>query len=322
MSARITAAGRTQRLLALLQWAARFPEGVEVDDLCARFRLKRGELLRELDLASMIGADSAHYDDMPFEVFVEDGRVYVRLFSMRRPMRLTPAECLALVVAAEALVDHDAEPSDGGALERAIEKLAPLVGVRPGEAVEVEVDPHGGPTGAVLRQAIEADRRVRFTYWTYGRDAVAEREVDPWHLFVDGGQWYLVGHAHDAEAARTFRLDRTSDVVVTDQPRSVPPPRKVPDAVQPADQSPEVVLELGPGARWVAEAHPVRSAEVLDDGWLRVVLGVGGASWLERLLVALGPNARLVSIDPELGPPDLGASAARRVLARYRGEAP
>lgn len=321
MSSRITAAGRTQRLLAMLQWAARFPEGVEVDELCERFRLKRAELLRELDLASMIGADAAHYDEMPFEVFVEDGRVYVRLFSMRRPMRLTPAECLALVVAAEGLVDRAAEPADGGALQRAIEKLAPLVGVRPGDAVEVAIDPDGGPIGAAIRTALAAGQQVRFTYWTYGRDEVAERVVDPWHLFVDGGRWYLVGHAHDAGAPRTFRLDRISDLEAVDAPRTVEPPRVLPDAVRPADQSPEVVVDLGPGARWVAEAHPVRSAEVLPDGWLRVALGVDGVRWLERLLVSLGPNARIVSIDPELGPPDLGARAAARTLVRYRREA-
>jgi hypothetical protein len=40
VSAALTAAGRMQRLLAMLQWAARFPEGVEVEELCERFRLQ------------------------------------------------------------------------------------------------------------------------------------------------------------------------------------------------------------------------------------------------------------------------------------------
>ncbi|MEZ5203970.1 MAG: hypothetical protein R2701_06215 [Acidimicrobiales bacterium] len=43
---RITAAARVQRLLALLQWAAQRPDGVPVDELCARFRLSQGELAR------------------------------------------------------------------------------------------------------------------------------------------------------------------------------------------------------------------------------------------------------------------------------------
>ena len=81
--ARITAAARVQRLLAMLQWAATHPEGVPVADLCARFGLDAGDLVKELELAMMVGADSVHYDDMPFEVFVEDGLVYVRLFAFR-----------------------------------------------------------------------------------------------------------------------------------------------------------------------------------------------------------------------------------------------
>jgi predicted DNA-binding transcriptional regulator YafY len=45
-----------------------------------------------------------------------------------------------------------------------------------------------------------------------------------------------------------------------------------------------------------------------------VILDVEGMAWFERLLLQLGPSARVVS------PPDLTglvADAARRVLARY-----
>ena len=67
---RITAAGRLQRLLAILQWAAQQDDGALVVDLCERFALSQAELVKELDLANMINADSPFYDEMPFEVFV------------------------------------------------------------------------------------------------------------------------------------------------------------------------------------------------------------------------------------------------------------
>ncbi|HWJ64955.1 MAG TPA: WYL domain-containing protein [Acidimicrobiales bacterium] len=316
MKARITATGRLQRLLAILQWSAQQPDGALVEELCERFHLSPAELVKELDLANMINADSPFYDEMPFEVFLEEDRVFVRLFSFRRPMRLTPAEGLALVAAADSLVDDEA--GEASPLARALAKLAALLGIEPGQAVDVDLDPDGGETGRRLRQAIAEDRQVSFVYWTYGRDAVARRVVDPWELFSEGSTWYLAGWAHDPGATRNFRLDRMQDLVVEDGSRTEPAPASLDRSARTVDEAPQVVLDLAPRAWWVAEAHPVLSAEQVDDQRLRVTLAVAGSSWLERLLLRLGPDATVVEIDDELGGPDLAARAAQRVLARYQ----
>ena len=34
------------------------------------------------------------------------------------------------------------------------------------------------------------------------------RQVDPYHLLFEGGQWYLVGHSHERDDVRVFRLSR------------------------------------------------------------------------------------------------------------------
>jgi proteasome accessory factor C len=317
VSARINASARVQRLLAMLQWAAARPEGVEVDELCERFRLSSSALVKELDLASMVGADSPEYHDMPFEVFVEDGRVYVRLFSFRRALRLTPAEGLALVAAADVLVDDDDSDSP---LARALHKLADLLGIEPGQAVDVDLDPEGGDDGRTLRQAIADRCRVAFTYWTYGRDAVARRTVDPWQLFESGGSWYLTAHDPAAGGERRFRLDRMEDLELLEEPASAPP-KGLTAALAVGEAAPRVVLDLAPAAGWVAEAHPVEAAEARPDGWSRVTLAVSGSPWLERLLLQLGPDAEVVEIDDELGDARIASAAATRVLARYRDRA-
>ncbi len=95
---RITASGRIQRLPAMLQYADGHPEGVPVEELCQRFRIAPSDLVRELEMASMIGGESSPYaDDMPIEFFLEDGLVFVHLRAFHRALRLTPAEALALV---------------------------------------------------------------------------------------------------------------------------------------------------------------------------------------------------------------------------------
>ena len=79
-----------------------------------------------------------------------------------------------------------------------------------------------------------------------------------------------------------------------------------------------------------AKLPPVESAEDLGDGRLRIVLAVGGDAWLERLLLRLGPVARVVDpvldgVDPSNGPlmsradvDRIMASIGRRMLDLYR----
>jgi proteasome accessory factor C len=77
----------------------------------------------------------------------------------------------------------------------------------------------------------------------------------------------------------------------------------------------EVQLRLGPAAAWVPESVPVRAVARDADGAVTgVVLDVSGMAWFERLLLQLGPAARVVSPPSLTG---LAADAARRVLARY-----
>jgi proteasome accessory factor C len=82
------------------------------------------------------------------------------------------------------------------------------------------------------------------------------------------------------------------------------------------DHDPRVTLHLAPGAAWVREAYPVEAWEEQPDGSSTVTLAVAAAPWLERVLMGLGPAARVVA-----GPPELAEGARRaaaRILDRYR----
>jgi proteasome accessory factor C len=78
----------------------------------------------------------------------------------------------------------------------------------------------------------------------------------------------------------------------------------------------EVHVRLGPSAQWVPESVPVRTVTRDRDGRITdVVLDVAGMAWFERLLLQLGPAARVVRPAELTG---LASDAARRVLARYQ----
>ncbi len=55
-----------------------------------------------------------------------------------------------------------------------------------------------------------------------------------------------------------------------------------------------MVVEVGPGGRWVAEYYPHDSADELPEGGLRITLRPRPAS-LRRLALRLGRDGRIVS---------------------------
>jgi proteasome accessory factor C len=59
-----------------------------------------------------------------------------------------------------------------------------------------------------IETAIFRRKTIVFDYYTLGRDAQEARKVDPYHLLFRGGQFYLVGHSHERDDVRVFRLTR------------------------------------------------------------------------------------------------------------------
>jgi proteasome accessory factor C len=321
---RATSGVRVQRLLALVSWVAA-NDGPTVAEVCRRFQIAEDQLVEDLSTAMMVGADSAEYTDMPIEVVLEDGRVWVHLLSFRRPLRLTPAEGLSLVAAGSALLDvPGADPA--GPLGRALAKLADVLGIEPGQALDVDLGAVTGDVFSVLRRAVTGHRQVEIESYTESRDTWTTRTIDPWRVFTELGRWYVHGYCHTAQGERVFRIDRVRSAEMLDS--TFDPPRGHSGNVLTfeGEELPRVTLRLAPAARWVLEAYPV---EVLDEpadlsadeaarGRVTVSIQITGTPWLERLLLRLGPDGEVIELDDRLGGPDIAAGAARRVLARYR----
>jgi proteasome accessory factor C len=61
---------------------------------------------------------------------------------------------------------------------------------------------------AKIETAIFRHKTITFEYFTMERGELGLRTVDPYHLLFQGGQFYLLGFAHEREALRVFRLSR------------------------------------------------------------------------------------------------------------------
>ena len=314
----VAATERMQRVLAIIPWVAAH-DGPTITEVCDRFGVTREQLLDDLAVVWLVGLPP-YTPDQLIDVVVDGDRVWIHYADyFSRPQRLTPEQGLALLAAGAsfaALPGHDPE----GPLARGLTKLADVLGVRPDDAMSIELGAAAPEVLDVLRDAVESHRRVRIDYYAYGRDERRERIVDPYRLHAAEGAWYLFGHCEDAGGDRVFRLDRIHAVTSLDEtfepPAELPPPA----LFRPSDDDPRVTLELSPAARWVVEEYPVEDLEERPRGRVRVTLAVTAVPWLERLLLALGPEARVVRAPKGAGLEDTARRAAARVLARYAAE--
>jgi proteasome accessory factor C len=307
---------RFRRLLQLVPYVLERP-GINVDEVCERFDISRTQLVADLNLLFMCGLPGYGPGDL-IEAFVDGGQVIIRTADyFSRPPRLTAAEALLLYAGARALeaagVAHEA-------LNRAMKRLEELLGSDVLERVKIGLDNTGDL--ARIREALEHRRRIHIKYYAHSKDEVTERDVDPWAVFGSFGFWYVVGWCHRVNDERIFRVDRILESrivnVEVEIPRDLDMTKYESVYVEGPGALP-VVLDVSPDvASWVAEYYPLNSQEPQKDGWIRLRLTAGGTAWLERLLLRLGPQARVV--EPEslrVAVRDL----ACRVLKQYQKSA-
>jgi proteasome accessory factor C len=315
--ARPGAEQRLRRILAVIPWVAA-QDGPALAEVCARFGYPtERELQEDLDLLFLCGVPP-YTPDALIEVDVADGRVWIRYADwFDRPLRLTAAEALTVVAASAALLG---EPVAGGGsdldspLARGLAKLARAVGAAE-DVVDVALGPAPADVLGVLREASRAHRQVEIDYYVYGRDEQTTRVIDPHQVYSAAGQWYVAGFCHLAGADRLFRVDRVRAVRPLPSEFPARPRGDLPPLFEPSAADPVVVLVLEQEASWAASQYPLAGPPVdLGDGRIEVTLYASGEAWLARLLLRLGPNARLVSGDAAPA-----VAAAARVTARYRG---
>ena len=168
------------RVLALVPWIIAHP-GSTKDEIAQRFGISVSELERDLWLLMMVGVPPYSPGDY-IDVDPESDTVEIRLADyFTRPLRLSPAEGLALLAAGRALLAVPGSDSSGP-LATAIGKLAHAL-----EGVDVVVD-FGEPAFLdEVREAARAGRRIEIEYWSAGRDHRSTAPDRPRTAVLRGG---------------------------------------------------------------------------------------------------------------------------------------
>ncbi len=300
---------------------------VRLEDAATALGVPAEQLVKDLKVLLMCGLPGGYPDDL-IDVDLdalegEDADGVIRVSNadyLARPLRLSPTEATAIIVALRAL-RNGARDETREIVDRALAKLE--AAAAEGSAAP-RIDPGDEPVvrdesglRRTLQDATDRGRQVRLTYFVPSRDEESERTVDPRGVVTAHGFAYLDAWCHSAEAPRLFRLDRIHEAAVLETPVETPAeaPRDLGDGIfARSSDTTLVTLRLAAPARWVVEYYPVEAVRPHRDGSLDVDLLVADERWLQRLLLRLAPHARVVS-PPEFTETFL--AAARDTLRLY-----
>ena len=291
-----TSADRLARLLNLVPYLLARP-GIAVAEAAADLGVSERQLREDLELLWVCGLPGYGPGDLIDMAFDGDRVTITYDAGIDRPLRLTPDEALALVVALRMLAETPGM-ANRDAIERALAKIEDAAGDPVGARVAVGT-PGDGPHLDALHAAVQRRRALRITYYTATRDESTERTIDPIRVLMVGGRAYLEAWCRRAEAVRLFRVDRIDALTELDEPAVTPPQARLHDVsagvFQPSAELPLVTLRVGRGGRWITEYYPCEAVRQ-DDGedWV-VELRVSDLGWARRFVLGLGPDVTVVS---------------------------
>lgn len=323
MSARSSpATGWLARLLNLVPYLQARP-GIRIAEAAADLGVSEQQLRDDLELLWVCGLPGYGPGDLIDMAFDGDRVTITYDAGMDRPLRLTPDEALALVVALRTLAETPAVV-DRGPIDRACAKIEQAAGEPAPVAVRMPGPGQQGAAGrlAEVRDAVARSRALEITYYSATRDRTSVRTVDPLRVVLVGGHSYLEAWCRRAQQVRRFRVDRIDALQVLDEPAN-PPAHAQPGPVdagifQPTTELPLVTLRVGRSARWITEYYPCERVEESAEGWL-VSLRVTDLAWARRLTLRLGPEAVVVAPAELAGQVHAHATAALEAYATPTG---
>ncbi|MFD4637016.1 helix-turn-helix transcriptional regulator [Lentzea sp. NPDC058436] len=216
-----TTSGRLLSLLSLLQVRRDWPGLTLAERLGVSERTVRRDVDRLRELGYLVHA-----------VKGPDGGYRLEAGSQMPPLLFDEEQAVALAVALKIAVGTGAGIEEAAA--RALTTVRQVMPSRLRQRIDsLEIESAGRGTQVdtevllALSGAIRACEELRFDYASPGRPESAgpPRRVQPHHLVVRSGRWYLVGWSAEREDWRTYRADRMT-LRVPNGPRFTP--REVP----------------------------------------------------------------------------------------------
>lgn len=296
---------RLNRVLLMLPFIIT-RDGVSAGELCEKFGISREELMSDLHMLQMCGVPEYTPADL-IDYWIDGDSVHVMLADyFKRPLNLTRQEAVTLFVAGSALTRSGVFES-GGPMGSALEKVGRLLSAEEksditgmAERIDVEMSAYTGRWKDILEQGLQRRRALAIEYFSYSRDDMTARDVDPLSLVWSRGYWYLLAWCHQAGDTRLFRLDRIKSVSMTGKAVEVEPRAlNLPELVgeyRPGRKAHQVKLTFsGKEGRRLVEEWPAARVTEEAGGKVAVELRTKNLEWLSTYLLRFGGRVEIRS---------------------------
>lgn len=160
-----------------------------------------------------------------------------------------------------------------------------------------------------------SEHRVLYVHHLQQDGEVRRLHIEPYHVRLEGGFWYLIGRLADDGTERVLRLDKVVSAAAEDpfEPRPVDLDRYLGGVFVPADPGAVALVRFAPRSAVYAQERWGAGTE-LPDGRVEIEIPYQREHFLVRSLAEFGRDYEVVS------PASLRAGVrarARATLARY-----
>jgi predicted DNA-binding transcriptional regulator YafY len=154
---------------------------------------------------------------------------------------------------------------------------------------------------AVVLDAILQRKRLSMIYHTAGKKNEVRRQVEPYALINNGGEWYLIGRCLRSRSEKTFTVTEIYEPRMEDFFFDIPESFKAEDHIGDGfglkhGQDPvEIELRITPPAvSWVRRHrwHPSQKIEAMADG-IKLTLHCPVTEMLERWILQMGGSVEI-----------------------------
>jgi proteasome accessory factor C len=265
---------------------------VDVDEAAKHFGVTEEEIRDAVRLIATSGLPGSTGTYQPNDLFDidwdsfedDDVIVIVHHVAIDDAPRLSAREAAALIAGLQYL---SALPENAGSASLAslMSKLTAGASAAPSRLAVAETG--ADASLALIRSAVADGRQVEFDYIN-ARGVAGRRRADPLRIISQDVDWYLQAYCHTREDVRNFRVDRMSDLVVTEEPIGDHSQVSVPDTLfQGSDTDLDVIVDVSPAALPLLADYLADSRSREVDGRLRVTLRLAHVHGLKRLVAGL-----------------------------------